>query len=270
MYVLWFLLRAIHLSTFTLVSIQSLERLGSHPLKLLKSRLKLRWHTLAEFWLKSWRSHSDAQKGRALSRTSATSSNNVGVSQITSAVASKQRKPRPPKSKAEFDGSLDEFEITSARPLQQSKSESKPKSAIMENTGGLSDGEDDSVERDSILKSPPKGGKRLSSVVSHSQPSLNLTCPLICCRLSLLWFKNHVLALIRVARRRASSVATLYLVGPNLSSQFSSITITTSCLHGRQRQTLDSVCSRFGTGDSETRIPLSLPNLHNIFSWQVT
>ena len=39
-------------------------------------------------------------------------------------------------------------------------------------TGGLSDGEDDSVERDTILKSPLKGRKRLSSVVRRSQPSL--------------------------------------------------------------------------------------------------
>jgi hypothetical protein len=183
-----------------------------------------------------------------------------------SAIASKQRKP---KSKAKFDSSSDEVEITFAKPLKQSKSKSKPKSTITENTGGLSelDGEDDSIERDSILKSPPKGGKRLSSVVSHSQPSLNLTCPLIHCRLSLLWFKNHVPALIRVIQRRASLVTMSYLVGPNLLSQFSSITITMSCLHGRQQQILDSVRSQFGTGDSEMRIPFSLPNVHNICSW---
>jgi hypothetical protein len=60
----------------------------------------------------------------------------------------------------------------SARNLKQSKSKSNSKAGITEITGGLSDGEDDSVERDTILKSPPKGGKRLSSVVSRSQPSL--------------------------------------------------------------------------------------------------
>ena len=53
------------------------------------------------------------------------------MSQITSAVASKQRRP---KSKAKFDSSSDEVEITSAKPL---KLESKAKSANMENTGAF-------------------------------------------------------------------------------------------------------------------------------------
>jgi len=156
----------------------------------------------------------------------------------------------------------------SARNLKEGKSKSKPKPAlaVVENSGGISD-EDDSVERESILKSPPKGGKRLSSVVRRLQLLLNLSHLLIYCRPLLMWLKNHVPALIRVARRRASLVVTSYPVGPNPLSRFSSISITMNCLHGRQRQILESVRSQFGTGDLETRIPLSLLKAHSIYSW---
>jgi hypothetical protein len=80
------------------------------------------------------------------------------VSQITSAITSKSKQP---KSKAKFESGpkSDEVEIMSAQNLKQSKSKSNSKAGIMEITGGLSDGEDNSVERDTILKSPPKGGK---------------------------------------------------------------------------------------------------------------
>jgi hypothetical protein len=85
----------------------------------------------------SWSSHVDAQMGApatSLPRTSATTGNNVGVSHLTSAGNTKQCKTRTKES------------------------------------GGLSDeDEDDSIERESILKSPPKGQKRLTSVVSHMQ-----------------------------------------------------------------------------------------------------
>ena len=86
------------------------------------------------------------------------------MSQITSAITLKPKKTQS-KAKFESNSDSDEVEIMSAQNLKQSKSKSNPESAI---TGGLSDGEDDSVERDTILKSPPKSGKRLSSAVSPS------------------------------------------------------------------------------------------------------
>ena len=92
------------------------------------------------------------------------------MSQITSAIILKSKKFTP-KTQFESGSESDEIEVMSARNLKQSMSKSNSKSGITE-VGTLLDSEDDGVERDTILKSPPKGGKRLSSVVSRSQPSL--------------------------------------------------------------------------------------------------
>jgi len=80
-------------------------------------------------------SHSDAQN--TLFRASATSGNNVGISQTTSA----------------------------SRDLKKGMAKSTATSTTM--AGGFSD-EDDSVEKAVILNSPLKGEKRLSSTVSWS------------------------------------------------------------------------------------------------------
>jgi len=78
-------------------------------------------------------SHYDAQKG-PVSRTSATSGNGVGVGQTTAAKFSKQ-------------GAESKVESSTAMGFDFSD-------------------EDDNVERASIINSPYKGEKRLSSAVS--------------------------------------------------------------------------------------------------------
>lgn len=99
--------------------------------------LGLRWYF--QIWRFTVVLLSDAQKdASAHSRASATSGNNVGVSQTTST-----RNPE------------------------------KGKTVTSTTAGGYSD-EDDSIERASILKSPLKGDKRLSSTVSWS--SYTLSC----------------------------------------------------------------------------------------------
>lgn len=132
-------------------------------------------------------------------------------------------------------------------------------------TYGLSD-EDDSVERKSIMQSPPKGMKRLESGVSLYHISLCYYSPDPSCRL-LSRSRLAQARIRRVALRNTLSIPKSCLVGWDLLNQTSSTSTFVTWLHGRQQDLLLLVRRTFGIGDLVIRTPLSSRKAQHMFNW---
>jgi hypothetical protein len=174
------------------------------------------------------------------SRNSATAGNHVGVTQSTHTSGKQSNSGK-------------------SKPTQNS-------TTTTADTYGLSD-EDDSVEQESIMQSPPKGIKRLESGVSLHPISLRYYCfPDPSCRLlsrsRLAWARIR-----RVAQRNTSSIPKSYLVGWDLLNRTLSTSIFLTWLHGWRQDLSPLVHSTFGIGDLEIRTPLNSQKAQRTFNW---